>query len=592
MDSAAVPESVGAEDSVADATVDVLAPELEDIGPELEDVPAVFEEAGYELAEMLPEIPDHGPELEDFEPETEDSVLEDLAPDLEELAPEIDQDFEPDVPPEEQQAAAVVLSAAVVQKALFDEYLQIECITVDGYGQQIADPGVYEVAVSAEDALDDELGFSFPTPGNYEATCTDPESGLEATAEFVVSHEAVSPAISSLSAAMAAQSAFVDAALNASAADDGALLEESVAQLQQVAFDTAAMVPETAVPPTGGWPTQAAVAAAFDPTPDDDAYESLVALAAVEAQALSETLADLSASPSAALAQEVFGHIEELEWLAAQLDQLAPGAIGLHGSMGEWDGVLASLLEAQESYAQILAEMFTNPDNYSQPGCPNCFTLPELVTTMAIGAILSYVPTYQKMLMHAAKAAASMAVMMAIADAIDKNFPAGPDAPTIEYLMPGYGNAIPDGSTLSFFGGGYDYYPGNNAVIFIGPQIGDAVAGAVYIAINAIGAVKGLKDWSNAWELANAMKKAFNGLKETIKQLGSNIPDLITKGVVVIPVSNVQAFLVDKDYWQQIVNLGAPLPEVNDDWLPKVGIIIPMSFTRGMGETFEIVILP
>ena len=49
---------------------------------------------------------------------------------------------------------------------------------------------------------------------------------------------------------------------------------------------------------------------------------------------------------------------------------------------------------------------------------------------------------------------------------------------------------------------------------------------------------------------------------------------------------------MDKDYWQQIVNLGAPLPEVNDDWLPKVGIIIPISFSRGMGETFEIVILP
>ena len=505
---------------------------------------------------------------------------------------EVQPDVAPDVAPEAQEEAAVVLSAAVVQKALFDDYLQISCITVDGFGEQIDDPGAYELSVSAVDLVEDEFGFSFPTAGNYVATCTDSESGLDASAEFVVSHEAVGPAVSSLSAAMAAQSTLIASAIEAAADDNDALLAETVAELQQVALDTAAMVPETAVPPPGGWPSDGAVAAAFDPEPDDDAYESLVALAAVEAAALAAALEELSATPSAALAQDVFGHVEELELLSGQMEQLARGAIGLHGSMADWDNVLAGLLAAQETYAVVVADMFTNPDNYGQPGCPDCFTLPGLITTMAVGAILSYVPSYQKMLKHAAKAAASMAVMLAIADAIDKSFPPGPDAPTIEYLMPGYGNAIPDGSTLSFFGGGYDYYPGNNAVIFIGPQIGDAVAGAVYIAINAIGAVKGLKEWSNPWELANAMKKAFNGLKETIKQLGGNMPSLITKGVVVIPVSSVQDFLVDKDYWQQIVNLGAPLPEVNDDWLPKVGIIIPISFSRGMGETFEIVILP
>jgi hypothetical protein len=530
---------------------------------------------------------------EETTPETnvQDVVLEDMEEPDETTAVDISIDIPQEVPPEEQKNASVDLSTYVVRKAIFEDHLTVTCKTVNGYGDLIDDPGTYEIVLSTEDIIEDEQGILFPEPGNYEASCVDEENGLEATAQFVVSHEAVSPSVTALSASLAKQSGLIRQALDAAAADDQQGLDEAVANLKDQANQTALLEPEVVISPPGGWPSQQQVQQLFDPEPDDEAYLELLGQISQEVVAFSLALDALTTTPSQDNAALVLQKADTLAQLTGQMQALQPGVRALNQAMPIWKQTVATLTQSQEDYADLLADMLSNPDAYQPPSCPNCITLVGLATTMAVGAILSYIPSYQGLLMQAGKAAASMAIMMAIADAIDAAFKPGPGAPEIQYVSPGYSNAVNDGAALSLFVSGFDYGQGNNAVIFIGPGIGDAAAGAIFIVIDGIKAVKGMKNWSNAWELANAMKDAFSALKGTVKELGTTIPDIAEKGCVSLPVLSVDPFVDFDDFWEQIVNLG-PLPLVNDSWLPKVGILIPMSFTRGVGETYKIVILP
>lgn len=534
---------------------------------------------------------DEPPEVNIQDVTFQDMQVEDLSQSEETATVEVAIDVPEEVPPEEQKNASIDLSSHIVRKAIFDDHLQVNCKTVDGYGDQVQDPGQYTIEVSALDAVEDELGFSFPGPGTYTATCTDQDNSLTASAQFVVSHEAVSPTVTSLSSSLGRQAGFIRQALDAAAADDQQGMDQAIQEMLSDAEETALLDAEVVISPPSGWPTPQQLAAQFQPEPDDDAYLGLVDQAAQEVSAFALALQTMKATPSQENAQAVLKHADNLTGLTQQMQELEPGVLALNQSMDIWTQTVQTLVQTQKDYADLLADMFANPDAYAPPSCPNCITLVGLVTTMAVGAILSYVPSYQKLLMEAGKAAASMAIMMAIADAIDAAFKPGPDAPEIQYVSPGYSNAVNDGAALSLFVSGFDYGPGNNAVIFIGPDIGDAAAGAIFIVIDGIKAVKGLKNWSNAWELANAMKSAFSGLKKIVKELGTTIPNIAEKGCVSLPVLNVEPFLDFDDFWEQTVNLG-PLPQVNSGWLPKVGILVPMSFTRGVGETYKIVILP
>jgi len=274
-----------------------------------------------------------------------------------------------------------------------------------------------------------------------------------------------------------------------------------------------------------------------------------------------------------------------------QMDKLSPGALGYYDSIDSWEAAVQAVQEAQEAQTLLIEDMLLHPEEWVDKPCPGCFTLTELMVNVAISYILDSIPTYSGLLKDAGKAAASMAIMVAIADAINSAFPPGPGAPVIEYITPGYGNAVNDGASLSLFGGGFDYWAGNNVVIFIGPSVADSAVNAVDLAMSAMDAIKALQDWENVWELANALTDAFGALNDTLDFLSGDIPNLLKTGVVPLPVLKVSPFLDDQDFWQQIIDL-PPLPEVNDSWLPKAGILIPISFSRGNGAAYKIVILP
>ena len=508
-----------------------------------------------------------------------------------ELIPE---DLGTQIPPEEQENAEIWLSASVIRKEFFGDHLQVQCRTVNGFGEVVDDLGIYDVLVSADDAVADPDGYIFPTPGTYVATCVDLENDKSAEAEFVVAHEMTAPGVTAMAAEVANQRQLIEEALAAVAADDVEGLEDAVGAMLESRYMMESVEPKLAVIPPGGWPALEEIQEKLEAAADDDDYMALLDSAVGLAAGAVSAVDALAANPNQDTLFAFGDAMEQLDQAIAELEQLEPGAIGLYESMETWQELLESTRHCQSTYGQLLEQLLLDPNQWQDAPepCPGCFTLVEVVVTMAIGAIQAYTPSYGKILKEAGKAAASMAIMLAIADAIDSKFPPGPGAPEIQYLVPGYGNAVNDGSSITIYGDGFDYYPGHNALIFIGPSFGDVIPDIVDTALTAMKAVKALQNLSNVFEMTNAFKNIFATMKKGIKVMADDVPALLSTGIVPMQASSVQPFLPNTfDYWQQTVSFGA-LPEVNDGWLPKVGLLIPVSFTRGNGASYKIVILP
>jgi len=498
----------------------------------------------------------------------------------------------PDIPPEEQKNARAQASAEIVRKAKYQEYLYVQCAAVDGYGQKIEDPGAWEVQVSAPDVEEAEGGYLFPTPGTYTITCLDEANDLSASVEVVVAHELLSPTIPAVSRELATQAELIPAALDAAANDDLEALGDCLQGLAETRNTIATAIPGVTQVPPGGWPSLGEIQGKVPAEPDDDGYVLAVAAVTLAAQELLAATQALQTAPSlqSLYTLEVATQAAQ-EALAGTVD-LNPGGVGLFKAMPEWDAALEAVRQAQDAYSNLVEEMLNNPEDFADEPCPGCFTLTEVMVSISINYILSQIPSYQGMLKEAGKAAASMALMMAISDAIDDAFPPGPGAPEIQYNMPGYGNAVNDGSALSLLVVGFDEYPGNNAVLFIGPSVADTAVNVVDLALGSIKAIKDLDSWDNVFELGGAIVGAFNQMQDNLGLLSNDIPGLLKTGVVTMPVLSVDKFMgPGNGMWDYIVNLPA-LPEVNDGWLPKVGLLIPITFSKGNGPSYKLVILP
>ncbi len=507
---------------------------------------------------------------------------------LEEIAPI---EIVPDVPAEEQQFAEPAMSTWIARKAKFEKPVQVTCRTLSGLGEIIDNPGIYEVSFSALDVQQTEDGYLFPTPGTYTVTCTDLENDLEGTAEFVVAHDMLTPTLTQLSGAFSAQHTLLDEALAAVEAEDEALLATKLSGLKENRIRTGATVAAIAQTPPGGWPSQATIDLIVEEKPGDEAYKLAVAAIAASMAQLNLDIADLTAEPTL----DKVGTVEDtMSWIrekAEELDALDVSDGARYAARADWDTVVAEIQLAQNAYMETLEEMLANAEEWEADPCPGCFTLMELVVSMAIQATLSALPSYNKLLIEAGKCAASMAVMLMISDAIDASV-SGPDAPTIQYNMPGYGNAVNDGAALTLLVDGFDSEPGNNVVLFISPNIGDTVVNVVDAALSTMKAIKSLGNWDNVFELGGAIVDAYNALTGDLALMEEDIPGLMSDGVVPMPVLSVEPFMEPgSGFWEFMVNL-PPLPECNDGWLPKVGLLVPINFQRGNGLSYKLVILP
>ena len=343
--------------------------------------------------------------------------------------------------------------------------------------------------------------------------------------------------------------------------------------------------------PPGGWPAQGVIDGLVEAKPDDEAYKLAVQAIAASMVQLNSDIAALTADPSL----DKVGTVEEtLTWLrdeAKKLDSMDVSDRARYAIRPEWDSVLNQIQLAQDIYLAQLEDMLANAEDWEAEPCPGCFTLVELVVSMAIQATLSALPSYNKLLIEAGKCAASMAVMLMISDAIDASV-SGPDAPVIQYNMPGYGNAVNDGAALSLLVDGFDSVPGNNVVLFISPNIGDTVVNVVDAALATMKAIKSLGNWDNVFELGGAIVDAYNALTGDLALMEEDIPGLTSDGVVPMPVLSVEPFMEPgSGFWEHMVNL-PPLPECNDGWLPKIGLLVPINFQRGNGLSYKLVILP
>lgn len=496
-----------------------------------------------------------------------------------------------DVPLEEQQFAEPAMSTWIARKAKFEKPVQVTCRTLSGLGEIIDNPGTYDISFSALDVQETEDGHLFPTPGTYTVTCTDLENDLEGSGEFVVAHDMLNPTLTQLSGAFATQHTLLDDALAAVKAEDDETLTTKLAALKESRIRAGAGIAAVAQTPPGGWPAQGVIDGLVEAKPDDEAYKLAVQAIAASMVQLNSDIAALTADPSL----DKVGTVEEtLTWLrdeAKKLDSMDVSDRARYAIRPEWDSVLNQIQLAQDIYLAQLEDMLANAEDWEAEPCPGCFTLVELVVSMAIQATLSALPSYNKLLIEAGKCAASMAVMLMISDAIDASV-SGPDAPVIQYNMPGYGNAVNDGAALSLLVDGFDSVPGNNVVLFISPNIGDTVVNVVDAALATMKAIKSLGNWDNVFELGGAIVDAYNALTGDLALMEEDIPGLTSDGVVPMPVLSVEPFMEPgSGFWEHMVNL-PPLPECNDGWLPKIGLLVPINFQRGNGLSYKLVILP
>lgn len=509
-------------------------------------------------------------------------VEEDLPPEPEVVA---------DIPLEEQQFAQPAMSTWVARKAKFQKPVQVSCRTLSGLGEIIDNPGTYDISFSAPDVEETDEGFLFPTPGTYTVTCADLDNDLEGTAEFVVAHDMLTPTLTQLSGTFSEQHALLDEALAAVKAEDDAALATKLAALKEGRIRASATVAAVAQTPPGGWPAQATIDQLVEAEPDDDAYILAVEALATTMVQLNLDIASLTVEPTLDKIGTVEESLASIREQTDALDALEVSDSARYAVRGQWDVVIAQIQVAQDTYMTKLEEILANADQWEAEPCPGCFTLVELVVSMAIQATLSALPSYNKLLIEAGKCAASMAVMLMISDAIDASV-SGPDAPTIEYNMPGYGNAVNDGAALTLLVDGFDSVPGNNVVLFISPNIGDTVVNVVDAALSTMKAIKDLGNWDNVFELGGAIVDAYNALTGDLALMEEDIPGLMSNGVVPMPVLSVEQFMEPgSGFWEFMVNL-PPLPECNDGWLPKVGLLVPINFQRGNGPSYKLVILP
>ena len=496
-----------------------------------------------------------------------------------------------DIPQEEQQFAQPAMSTSIARKAKFQKPVQVTCRTLSGLGEIIDNPGTYEVSFSAQDVEETEEGYLFPTPGTYTVTCADPDNDLEGTAEFVVAHDMLTPTLTQLSGTFSTQHTLLDEALAAVKDDDAATLATKLAALKEGRIRASATVAAVAQTPPGGWPAQATIDQLVAAKPDDEAYQQAVAALAASMVQLNLDISSLTADPTLDKIGSVEATLASIRDKADELGPLDVSDAARYAVRTQWDAVIAQIQVAQSTYMTKLEEILANADQWGAEPCPGCFTLVELVVSMAIQATLSALPSYNKLLIEAGKCAASMAVMLMISDAIDASV-SGPDAPTIEYNMPGYGNAVNDGSALTLLVDGFDSVPGNNVVLFISPNIGDTVVNVVDAALSTMKAIKDLGNWDNVFELGGAIVDAYNALTGDLALMEEDIPGLMSDGVVPMPVLSVEPFMEPgSGFWEFMVNL-PPLPECNDGWLPKIGLLVPINFHRGNGPSYKLVILP
>ena len=577
-----VPVDLGSDEDFTLIT-DVALPDLTDTA-EATDVLQPDSAADPEI--VLPDLPG----IQDAE--LEDTIAQDSAEEEVGSADVVASvDLKPEIPPGEQQNPRAMMSTDVIRKGKYEAHLQVTCVTENGFGEKIEDPGIYELSVSALDVEYDELGMLFPTPGTYTVSCKDDMNGLEATAEFIVAHEVVSPGLATVSTELGSQGKLVQQALAAAKIDDLDAIQGAIDGLKASRNTVEWVEPGATLVPPGGWPKLADVQAKVEAAADDPAYKQAVTDLAAAAQELTAATQSLKAAPSIDTLGALEAASQQVNTLIAQAAALEPGGVGLFQSKEAWDAVTESVRTSQDLYVALVEDMLANPGDYGGDPCPNCFTLTEVMISVGIQYILSTIPTYQGMLKEAAKAAASMAVMLALSDAINASLSDGPH-PEIQYNMPGYGNAVNDGSALSLLVTGFDPYAGNNKVIFIGPAVGDTVVNVVDLAMGTISALKSLGNWDNAWELGGAIVEAFNQMSDDLGFMAGDIPNLLKTGVVTMPVLSIEPFFEPGGgMWDYIVNL-PPLPEVNDGWMPKIGLLIPVSFTNGNGPTYELVILP
>ena len=518
----------------------------------------------------------------------QDSSPQDVAP-PDDTKPE---DVIPDLPLEEQQSAEPVMSSKVIRKAKYDEPLQVTCRTVNGLGEVIPNPGSYEVTFSALDVQETPDGFLFPTAGTFTVTCQDGDNNISGTTEFVVTHELVAPSVAAISSRLSTQRTAVENAIGAAASDDGAALTAALETLSQARFEAASQPSDITLTPPGGWPSVQELEAKVESSLDDASYFAAVSDLAQQMVILNSAIQQLATNPSLDAIGAVETVTEDVEEAFSIVAGLDPGALGYLNAMPMWKSVVEEVQKAQSGYGEQLEIMFASPEDFGGEPCPNCFTLGELVVSMAIQYTLSQLPTYTGLLKEAGKAAASMAVMLMVSDAIEASMPPGPNAPELQYNLAGYSNAVNDGAALTMLVAGFDDFPGNNVVLFIGPGIGDTVVNVVDLALSTMSALKNLGNWENVFELGGAIVDTYNALNGDIELMAEDIPSLLSTGVVPLKVLSVDDFFEPgSGEWDQIISL-SPLPEVNGGWMPKVGILVPIVFSRGNGPTYEIVILP
>jgi len=521
--------------------------------------------------------------------DTVDALGDAEEPDLPlDVAP-LDVDVPPDVPPPgpgEPWTFVVVLSAPMVEKASEGGVVHVQCLTVDGVGAPMDDPG--DVILSAPGGVLEGVVVSFDAPGTWAITCASEVLAIEGSATVEVIHDALDKQYLHVSERLGdLHGKLAHLAMAAAMEDEGQLGAIAAGLTALAGTCTPGFVGETdlLIPLPGGWPTADQLAAAgLGPNPDDAAFEAATSGALAAMEEITVLLAQLEGGDldEQALA-ELASKGEELAAFEAALAVLDPSPVAVMDALATLEALAGSAMDAvvaqtAQTAAALAIGARQTDEGYETIEAP--LSLTEMLVTFAIQQVLATIPTYNGLLKDVGKAISQMVIMLAIQDLIEASLPLPDNPPELYSIHGSAAGFVTPGNPWIAYGAGFAADPVLTVFIFIAPEFSAAINDAIWGLIDLLQNIKGLLGEENVFTAIKTAKDIVDG----IKALADGIDGMGGWEHMVLSPQNV-----DGAGTADVFLNFPPLPTgVNCSFLPQPGVMIPVNLLVGRGESMAV----
>jgi len=485
--------------------------------------------------------------------------------------------------PEREFRLVLQFSSYVIETQIEGGFVDVECFYEDRLGNVLPSPSDMEIYTTATDFHLDGARFSFDEIGEKEFVCASGSLGLETRDSVIVAYEGIDRSTIRLSEfSNFARHTLKQILASADMDDpDGYLagiqeIETNISSIRGEYFNDYTFFVYNPL----GWPSRSQLeSAGFAPNSDDSTYMTQLNELSNRLNLLMDEWQRLD---SHALDSTIVGNIIsrtiDVRNTVENIGRLSPSEIGFMESRSVWSDIVARKLAP---VVRVSEEKLTEALRWYGPGGGGLggskFTLVEMLVDLAISEIIDALPSYEKLLKDAGKAATASALMMVISGLIDRQWPALPDGPVFDSVHGSAAGFLLPGNPWIAVGSNFNRDTMRNMAIFIPPSVG---LGYVDVVDDILSAGDGLLSDPN---ILKRVKKWVDIVRTLVSQVVDDglDPTIIT----LFPES------VDIGPDMEFMYFGPCPTGVNPSMFPVVGILIPVNLDVGRGPSINVNVL-